>query len=108
MGDGHRAFSVSEDRTIKVWDLNELVCLETLVGGSSWKRVGCVVPAFELRRALSGSSDAYIRLWDMDNTTCLQTMQGHEDRVEALAMDWTSGLALSGSDDCSMKLWDTN
>jgi WD40 repeat protein len=59
--DGRRALSGSDDKTLRLWNLEkgtEICCLE---GHTDW--VACVAFAPDGRTALSGSNDQTLRLW---------------------------------------------
>jgi len=98
--DGRRAISGSEDRTLKVWDLESGICLRTLEGYADTVVAVAVTP--DGRRALSTSKDKTMKVWDLQSGTCLQTLE--VDRDGALTAD--GRVAISGSEEGTMKVWD--
>jgi WD40 repeat protein len=62
---GRRALSGSDDRTLRLWDLDSGQCLRTLRGHSDSVRALAVLEGG--CRALSGSDDSTLRLWDLDS-----------------------------------------
>ena len=62
--DGRRALSASEDRTLRLWDLETGRTLATLEGHSGRVTACAVLP--DGRRALSASLDRTLRLWDLE------------------------------------------
>ena len=102
--DGRRALSGSDDKTLKLWDLESGACLRTLEGHSGWVRSCVVLP--DGRRALSGSGDKTLKLWDLESGACLRTLEGHSSYVSSCVVLPDGRRALSGSDDKTLKLWD--
>jgi len=67
--DGRRAVSASEDKALRVWDLETGACLRRLEGHTD--RVGRVSVSPDGRRAVSASADKTLRVWDLDTGACL-------------------------------------
>lgn len=65
MPDGHRAVSVSEDKTLRLWDLESGQSLRTLEGHTD--SVAAVVVTPDGRRVVSASKDRTLRLWDLES-----------------------------------------
>jgi WD40 repeat protein len=57
-----RLASVSEDHTVKIWDLEKHTVLATLRGHDN--TVYCVAPSPDASIIATGSADATVRLWD--------------------------------------------
>ena len=72
--DGRRALSASEDRTLRIWDLENGQTLRTLEGHT--RRVNFVGVTVDGRRAVSASSDQTLRLWDLENGKDIFTSDG--------------------------------
>ncbi len=72
--DGRRALSGSDDKTLKVWDLERGQCLRTLEGHGD--RVSSCVVYADGRRVLSGSYDKTLKVWDLERGLCLATYTG--------------------------------
>jgi WD40 repeat protein len=62
--DGCHAVSGSNDRTLRIWDLESGQALRTLEGHTDGVSAVEVTP--DGRHAVSGSSDQTLRIWDLD------------------------------------------
>ena len=94
--------SGSNDRTIKIWDLEEGTCLKTLRGHTG--AVVCLVLT-EGGQLISGSYDKTIKIWDLTTGTCLNTRQGHVAGVTSLILT-KKGQLISGDSFKMIKIWD--
>jgi len=94
--------SGSEDKTIKIWDLQIGRCIKTLEGHTGSVLCLQLLPSGEL---VSGSMDKTIKIWDLKNGSCLQTLQGHTDAVRYFQR-LPSGDLASSSYDSTIKIWD--
>jgi WD40 repeat protein len=102
--DGKRAVSASQDRTLKVWDLDSGRALRTLEGHSNYVSGVAVTP--DGKRAVSASQDDTLKVWDLDNGRELRTLQGHSDAVYGVAVSPDGRRAVSASQDKTLKVWD--
>ena len=106
--DGRRAISGSDDKTLRVWDLESGECLKTLEGHT--EGVLSVSLSADGRRAISGSSNATLRVWDLESGECLKTLggtlEGHTDRVTSVSLSTDGRRAISGSYDNTLRVWD--
>jgi WD40 repeat protein len=103
-GDGRRALSGSQDRSLRWWDLDRGACLRELRGHTG--AVSAVALSGDGRRALSGSADHSLRWWDLESGACLRKLRGHAGEVSAVALSGDGRRALSGSQDGSLCWWD--
>ena len=60
--DGNRIISGSEDKTVKVWNVENELCLNSLEGHSNWVKSVCFSGDGNI--IVSGSEDKSIIVWD--------------------------------------------
>jgi transcriptional regulator with XRE-family HTH domain len=72
--DGRRAVSASDDRTLRVWDLDSGQKQRTLSGHDDWVNAVAMTP--DGRRAISASWDRTLKVWDLDSGALLATFVG--------------------------------
>jgi WD40 repeat protein len=102
--DGRRAVSASDDRTLRVWDLETGQTLCTLECHTFAVRAVAVTP--DGRRAVSASRDQTLRFWDLESGQTLQVLQGHTESVWAVAVTPDGRRAVSASYSGILWLWD--
>jgi len=102
--DGRRAVSASQDKTLKVWDLESGRALCTLEGHSD--RVTAVAVTPDGRRAVSASDDQTLKVWDLESGRALRTLEGHAGSVYGVAVTPDGRRAVSASWDQTLKVWD--
>ncbi|KAG0297012.1 hypothetical protein BGZ96_007896 [Linnemannia gamsii] len=88
------------DNTLKIWDAETGVCLNTLFGHEE----GVWSLAFDKLRIVSGSLDKTIKVWDTESGECLYTLSGPEGPVTCVGLGDTK--VVGGSADGSVFLWD--
>src|SRR5262249_2540755 len=93
--DGRRALSASEDRTLRLWDLEAGRELRRLDGHKGAVQGVAFSPTGD--RALSASSDRSLLLWDLSTGQVLRTFTGHSNQVNAVCFSPDGRQALSGS-----------
>jgi WD40 repeat protein len=69
--DGRQAISGSDDKTLKLWDLETGKVVRTLEGHSG--RVYAVAVTPEGAQAVSASGDHTLKVWELDSGLCLAT-----------------------------------
>ncbi len=99
--DSRRAISASDDRTLRVWDLDSGQTLRTLDGHTGAVKSVSVVDS---HRAVSASNDGTLRIWDLDSGLTLHILEGHMDRVRSVSV--ADGRIISASDDKTLRVWD--
>src|SRR5271166_724147 len=102
--DGCRAMSASDDRTLRMWDLESGQTLRTLEGHTG--AVSAVVVTPDGWRAVSGSDDRTLRLWDLESGQTLRMFKGHTGGIRAVAVMPDGWRAESGSSDGTLRVWD--
>ncbi|KAM0685648.1 SCF ubiquitin ligase complex subunit cdc4 [Conglomerata obtusa] len=89
----------STDKTVRVWDLENNLCVNILKGHKSTIR--CL--KIEEEYVISGSRDGDIRVWSF-NGICKYVLKGHTESVRCL--DVRANLLVTGSYDGSVILWE--
>jgi RNase P subunit RPR2 len=102
--DGRLALSASDDRTVRVWEVESGRCLHVLKGHTN--TVYGVALSGDGRLALSGSGDETVRVWDVAGGRYLRVLKGHTNTVYGVALSGDGRLALSGSYDRTARVWD--
>jgi ribosomal RNA-processing protein 9 len=93
-------FSGSHDRTVKVWNMDEMCYIETLYGHHS-EVLG--LDSLNQERALSVGSDRTLRLWKVVDETQL-IFRGHEASIDCVSMT-NEEIFVSGSQDGAVAVW---
>ncbi|MBS4028518.1 MAG: caspase family protein, partial [Ignavibacteriales bacterium] len=103
--DGNYALSGSEDKTLKLWDIENGNEVRTFSGHKDY--VSSVAFSPDGNYALSGSEDKTLKLWDIKSGREVRTFSGHTHDVFSVAFSRDGNYALSvGSYDANIKLWD--
>jgi len=91
--------SGSDDRTIKIWDLDTGAEIKSLTGHTDLVRSVCYIS--EKNQIVSGSDDCTIKIWDLNTGAVIKSLTGHNDRVLSLCDIPEKNQIVSGSDDCT-------
>ncbi len=102
--DGRTAVSVSNDTTLKLWDLSTGRELRTLLGHTGGVRSVAISP--DARTAVSASNDKTLKLWDLSTGNELRTFSGHTAAVSCVSISPDARTAVSASEDKTLKVWE--
>jgi WD40 repeat protein len=87
--DGRKIASGSCDQTVKIWDIFEGTCLNTLKGHSNW--IWAVALSPDGLKLASASEDETIRIWSTQTETCLATLRARRP-YEGMSVEGATGL----------------
>ena len=102
--DGKTLVSGSDDKTIKLWDVETGQEIRTLKGHDS--DVWSVNFSPDGKTLVSGSRDNTIKLWDVETGQEIRTLKGHDFYVASVNFSPDGKTLVSGSADNTIKLWD--
>lgn len=74
----NRLATGSEDKTIKIWELDKFQCLHSL--NNHTDQIRCL-KYLSKNKLISGSDDNSIKIWSLANYECIQTLNGHSNGV---------------------------
>jgi U3 small nucleolar RNA-associated protein 13 len=107
--------SASQDRTIKIWSVEEGEVQGVLKGhrrgvwSVKFAPKGCLITGGSKGLVLTGSGDKTVKIWSLSDYSCLRTFEGHTNSVYNVA--WLNGghiqVASAGGDGL-VKVWDAN
>ncbi|MFW9259972.1 protein kinase domain-containing protein [Nostoc sp. CALU 546] len=98
--------SASDDKNIKLWDLNTKKVLANLSGHS--QAVKSVTFSPDGKILATASDDKTIKLWQVETLEEICTLLGHSHAVKSVAFSPDGQILASGSWDKTIKLWDVN
>jgi len=98
--------SCSYDGTIKLWDINTMTCLNTLIPKEATND-DIHFHDISLHDGLlaAGSSGGLIMVWDIVSGEFVRQLEGHKDMVLSVAFS-PNGKLYSGSKDTTVRVWD--
>ncbi|UBF26078.1 serine/threonine protein kinase [Kovacikia minuta CCNUW1] len=96
--------SASDDKTVRVWDIQTGTEQFVLQGHSQFVKSVASHPQIPTLLA-SGGSDRLIKLWDLQEQREIRTLVGHKHTINALAFSPDGTLLASGSSDKTINLW---
>ena len=105
MPDGQRFLSGSDDKHIKVWNVDSETCVSSWHAGS---QIYALAVTPDGKRILSGDLARTVKVWLLDGTLKRTLLGMHTSGVSALVALPDNQHALSGSKDNTVKLFNVN
>nr|KYP46990.1 Vegetative incompatibility protein HET-E-1 [Cajanus cajan] len=106
--DGTLLYSVSWDRTIKIWRTKDFTCLESLTNAHD-DAINAVAVSYD-GRVYTGSADKTIKVWAKPEGekkhALVETLEKHNSGVNALALSSDETVLYSGACDRSVLVWE--
>lgn len=102
--DGKHAISASNDKTLRIWDLETKKCINILSGHE--KSIWAASINDEGTFALSGSYDNSIRIWELQNGKCTRIIKDHRTITYDIDISLDNRYAVSSHDFGRILLWD--
>ncbi|CAI0425881.1 unnamed protein product [Linum tenue] len=108
-GGGGAIYSVSWDRSLKIWSASSLRCLDSIPRAHD-DAVSAVAVSTD-GTVYTGSADRRIRVWSKPDPTrhrhaLVATLERHKSAVNALALNDDGSVLFSGSCDRSILVWE--
>ncbi len=101
--DSRFAISGGDDGTLRIWDLESMMCIKTIEGHCG--AFQSIAISGDFTRAFTASDDHILRLWDLTTGQCIKTLGLHmQITAVALSYDGLRGIARSASD--MLHVWD--
>ncbi|WP_084227206.1 AAA family ATPase [Nostoc sp. KVJ20] len=101
--DGNYIASSSEDKTVRLWDLDGYPVGKPFRGHEDY--VNTINFSPDGRYIVTGSSDKTVRLWNLEGNSIGKPFKGHQGVVRSVAFSPDSQYIISSGDD-GMRLWD--
>jgi len=102
--DINRLATGSHDKTIKIWDIELLKCLNTFEGHD--KGIWSLVYNHDGSMMASASPDTKVKLWDPKSGKCINTLYGHSMFCYKAVFDSESVSVASVGADKMLNIWD--
>ncbi|KAG5049802.1 hypothetical protein JHK85_010905 [Glycine max] len=106
--DGALLYSVSWDRTLKIWKTKDFTCLESLANAHD-DAINAVAVSYD-GCVYTGSADKRIKVWKKfageKKHTLIETLEKHNSGVNALALSSDENVLYSGACDRAILVWE--
>ena len=95
--------SVSEDRTLRIWDLLSKR-QECILRGHTYS-IYCIAITSDDKYAISGSCDKTIRVWNLQDKIQESVLHGHTEQVDFVKLTNDDLYLISGSHNTNFRIW---
>ncbi|MFN6484328.1 MULTISPECIES: serine/threonine-protein kinase [unclassified Nostoc] len=99
----HNLASSSDDKTVKIWNIESGDEIRTLTGHSDWVYAVAISP--DGKTVVSGSKDKTIKVWNLNTGKEINTIMGHLGDVNDVVISQDGQMLASASDDKTIKVW---
>jgi len=99
--------SVSDDNTVKIWNVSSGECKWTLEGDSD-DRAGSAAFSHDSTWLASASEEGIVKIWNVSSGECEWTLEGHSDEITSVAFSHDSTQLASASRDRAVKIWNVS
>jgi WD40 repeat protein len=104
--DGRKLASASNDKTVRVWDVDSGKVEQTFEGHTDWVKSVAFSP--DGRKLASASDDKNVRVWDVDSGKVEQTLEGHTRPVYDVAFSPDGRKLASALYDGTVQMWNVD
>jgi WD40 repeat protein len=101
--DGKILATGSDDKTIKLWNIETQAEIRTLKGNNPW--IWTVAFSPDGKTLASGGADNNLKLWNVSTGEELPSLKGHKDGIASVAFSPDGQILATGSLDKTIKLW---
>eukprot|EP01041_Mallomonas_annulata_P007553 gene7553-15484_t len=102
---GQYVATASDDKTIRIWDIEKEMCISVLTGHQHFTYSLAIHPTQNI--LLSGSYDETIRTWDIRSRNhCIYSIRAHASPVVALDINGNGDEFISGGTNGVIRVWD--
>ncbi|MFB2839105.1 protein kinase domain-containing protein [Floridanema evergladense] len=104
--DGETVASGSEDKTLKVWQLETGKLIQSVISEPQGVKFAVISP--DGKMLASGSGDNLIQIWQLPTEKLQHTLVAHLGIVHQVAFSSNGQTLVSASADSTIKFWDTS
>ncbi len=103
---GQHVYSASDDKTIKMWDVNTGIDVNTFNAHSAG--INCIELSSDGQTLVSGDKQGNIIVWNALTGEPIQQIAAHEGPVNVAKLSKDGQTIVSGGEDELLKLWNIN
>ena len=95
--------TTSDDKTLRVWDIEKGSIVKTLRGHTDAVKLFCL--SNDENSVATASLDNSIKIWDMATGNLRQTLNGHTQPISSISFSKNNKFLVSAAGDYSIRLW---